>query len=197
MDAWQTILLTLGGNAVAIAVLGFLAKSLLEKLIVRDTRAFETDLKTKSDSTIERLKTELQLTTIEHQVRFSKLHEKRAEVITELYGYLVEALWEAESFLSLIEWNGEPTKKEKHSEANKKLVELYRYFDKNRIYIPKEICSSLDSLVKNVRSQVIKFGVWVGYENNQLTDDSHKQKMQIGILDGMLLRMRYQLQENA
>ena len=33
MDAWQTILLTLGGNAVAIAVLGFLAKSLLEKLI--------------------------------------------------------------------------------------------------------------------------------------------------------------------
>lgn len=47
MDAWQTILLTLGGNAVAIAVLGFLAKSLLEKLIVRDTRAFETDLKNK------------------------------------------------------------------------------------------------------------------------------------------------------
>jgi hypothetical protein len=37
------------------------------------------------DAEIERLKTSLQMTALEHQVRFSKLHEKRAKVIADLY----------------------------------------------------------------------------------------------------------------
>lgn len=176
METWQTILLAFGGNAALLAVLGVLGKSFLDKLIVRDTKQFESDLKAKSDATIEHLKTELQLRTIEHQVRFSRLHEKRAEVIAELYGYLVEALWEAESFLSPIEWAGEPTKKEKHNQAMNKLVELYRYFDKHRIYLPPEVCASLEALFLDVRSQVIKFGVWVRYEDHELSGDSYTKK---------------------
>lgn len=176
MEAWQTILLAFGGNAALLAVLGILGKSFLNKLIVRDTKQFESDLKAKSDATIEHLKNELQLRTIEHQVRFSRLHEKRAAVIADLYGYLVEGLWAAESFLSPMEWVGEPNKKEKHQQAMNQLVELYRYFDKNRIYLPPELCGSLEALVKNVRSQVIKFGVWVKYEDYQLTENSHRQK---------------------
>jgi hypothetical protein len=162
--------------AALLAVLGFLGKSILEKLIVRDTIQFEKDLQAKSDAAIENLKSELQLKTIEHQVRFSRLHEKRAEVIAELNGYLVEALWEAESFLSPMEWAGEPNKKEKHQQAMNKLVELYRYFDKHRIYLPNEVCTSLEDLIKNVRTQVIKFGVWVNYENYELTNNSKIQK---------------------
>lgn len=176
METWQTILLAFGGNAALLAVLGILGKSLLDKLIVRDTKQFENDLKAKSDAAIEHLKNELQIRTIEHQVRFSRLHEKRASVIAELYGHLVEALWEAESFLSPMEWAGEPNKKEKHQKAMNKLVELYRYFDKHRIYLPPEVCASLEALVQNVRSQVIKFGVWVRYEDYELTGDSHTKK---------------------
>ena len=176
METWQTILLAFGGNAALLAVLGVLGKSFLDKLIIRDTKQFESDLRAKSDAAIEHLRNELQLRTIEHQVRFSRLHEKRADVIAELYGHLVEALWEAESFLSPMEWVGEPNKKEKHQKAINKLVELYRYFDQHRIYLPPEVCASLEALVQNVRSQVIKFGVWVRYEDYELTGDSHTKK---------------------
>lgn len=176
METWQTILLALGGNAALLAVLGVLGKSFLDKLIVRDTKQFESDLKAKSDATIEHLKNELQLRTIEHQVRFSRLHEKRAEVIAELYGYLVEALWEAESFLSPMDWAGEPTKKEKHAQAINKMVELYRYFDKHRIYLPPEVCDSLHLLITNVRSQVNKFGVWVRLDDRDLSGESYTKK---------------------
>lgn len=176
MEIWQTILLAFGGNAALLAVLAVIGKSILDKLIVRDTKQFENDLKAKSDAAIENLKNELQLRTIEHQVRFSKLHEKRAAVIAELYGHLVEALWEAESFLSPIEWAGEPNKKEKHIQAMNKLVELYRFFDKHRIYLPFEVCASLETLVVDVRALVITFGVWVKYEDYELTDDSHTKK---------------------
>ena len=84
MDPWQTILLAAGGNVAFLAVLGWLGKSLLDKLIVRETKQFESDLKAKTDAAIEQLKSDLQIRSIEHQVRFSKLHEKRAVVIAEI-----------------------------------------------------------------------------------------------------------------
>ena len=176
MDTWQTILLALGGNAVFLAVLGFLGKSLLEKLIARDTKRFETDLKAKADAAIEQLRSDLQIRSIEHQVRFSRLHEKRATVIAELYGHLVETLWEAESFLSPMEWAGEPDKKAKHQTAMNKLVEFFRYFDKHRIYLPEELCVSLETLVLSVRSHVIEFGVFVRLDEESLNTHTHQQK---------------------
>lgn len=173
MEIWQTILIAFGGNAALLAVVGILGKSFLDKLILRDTKQFESDLKAKSDSAIEHLRNDLQLQAIEHQVRFSRLHEKRAAVIAKLYGHLVESLWKAESFLSPMEWAGEPKKKEKHKQAMSKLFELYCYFDKHRIYLPTEVCVILDELILNVRSHVIKFGVYTRYEEDQLTDNSY------------------------
>lgn len=176
METWQTILLAIGGNAALLAVLGVIGKSLLDKLIVRDTKQFESDLMAKSSATIEHLKNELQLKTIEHQIRFSRLHEKRADVIAELYGFFVEALWEAESFLSPMGWNGEPKKKEKHITAMNKLADLFRYFDKHRIYLPPELCSSLEQLVIEIRSLVIDFGVYFDFPESSLNDSTQQEK---------------------
>jgi triphosphoribosyl-dephospho-CoA synthetase len=58
MEAWETLLLAFGGNAVLLAVLVLLAKSLLEKILVRDTKQFETELKAKADAEIERIRSE-------------------------------------------------------------------------------------------------------------------------------------------
>lgn len=176
METWQTILLAFGGNAALLAVLGLLAKSLLEKLITRDTRRFEADLKAKSDAAIEHLRSDLQLRSIEHQVRFSRLHEKRASVIAELYGHLVETLSEAESFLSPMEWLGEPDKAEKHRIAMNKLVDFFRYFDKHRIYLPEEMCGSLEAVAMKVRSHIIEFGVYVGFNDQSMNDHTREQK---------------------
>ncbi|MCP3850383.1 MAG: hypothetical protein GY694_09125 [Gammaproteobacteria bacterium] len=166
METWQTILLAIGGNTVVLAVLGFLGKSLLEKLLARDTARFEADLKSKADVTIAQLKSELELKAIEHQIRYSKLHEKRANVVAELYSLLAEGLWEAESFLNPIEWNGETKKIDKYSIALEKLAEVYRYFDKHRIYLPDELCETLHDYVFNIRSYCFRFGVYLNEDRN-------------------------------
>lgn len=89
METWQIIiLLVLGGTP----VLKWFVKSLIEKMLAKDLERFRASLNSEANSTIERLKHELQLVSLEHQVRFSKLHEKRAEVIAELYGLLVEQI---------------------------------------------------------------------------------------------------------
>lgn len=72
MDPWQTILLAFGGNAALLAVLGWLGKSLLDKLIVRDTKQFESDLKAKADAEIERTKNELLRSVESYKVQLKK-----------------------------------------------------------------------------------------------------------------------------
>ncbi|MEY4751966.1 MAG: hypothetical protein RIQ60_4180 [Pseudomonadota bacterium] len=63
-------------NAALLAVLGWLGKSLLDKLIVRDTMQFESDLKAKTDAEIERTKNELL-----HSVESYKVQLKKSEFL--------------------------------------------------------------------------------------------------------------------
>lgn len=176
MEIWQTILLALGGNAALIAVLGWLAKSLVERHLAKDTEKFKSQLAAETNSTIERLKHELQLVTVEHQIRFSKLHEKRAEVIAELYSRLVEAYWASQNFVAIVEWSGEPSKEEKYVTAMNKTAEYFQFFDKHRIYLPEAVCELLETFVRNMRKKAIGFGVYVKYEDQHLPDHAMKRK---------------------
>jgi hypothetical protein len=181
METWKAILLAITGNTVAVAVLGYLAKSLLEKFIARDTKQFEVDLKAKADSTIEQLKNELQIRAIEHQVRFSKLHEKRAEVVAELYRRLRTALWAAEDFLSPMQWAGEPELPAKYATAFNSFGEAYRFFGEHQIYLPYNLCESLEKLIRDARQEVIRLGVWVRYDDNGMLEHAQKNKQETWI----------------
>ena len=103
--------------------------------------------------------------------------EKRATIIAEMKSVLAEAMWEAESFLSPMEFAGEPGKREKHMAAMTRLTEFFRYFDKNRIYLPVPLCQSMEKLVRDVRQHVIKFGVYVHLEEREpLLAHTQKEK---------------------
>jgi hypothetical protein len=83
MDPLTSLLVAIGANAAILAVLGFLARSLINSWLAKDLEKFKFELKSASDTAFESLKSDLQRAAFEHQVRFSKLHEKRAEVIAE------------------------------------------------------------------------------------------------------------------
>ena len=91
---WQevivTVFTTIGGGTVLLGTAAYLIKTALAQRLLLDAEGFKAQLKTSADVEIERLKVSLQMSALEHQVRFSKLHEKRAEVIAELYRRLVE-----------------------------------------------------------------------------------------------------------
>ena len=176
METWQTILIALGGNAAMLAVLAYLAKLFIGHRLSRDISSFQSELKATSDAAIERLKSDLQLHAIEHQVRFSRLHEKRATVIAELNSLLAEAMWAAENFFLAIKLPGEPSKREKYHATMTKLVELSRYFDKHRIYLSSEVIIPLEALVQKVRTLVTRFGVYLSWEEWQLQDPTRADK---------------------
>lgn len=176
MDLWQSILLAIGGNTILLAVLGWLAKSFVTGMLVKDARKFEADLKASGDAATKKLEHQLQLIAAEHQIRFSKFHEKQADVIAEAYRLLIQAYWSASSFASLTEWNGEPNKATKYAVALKQITELYRFFDLHRIYLPPEICQTLDDLITKMRGKVIDYGEFVNESEEELKTYYNDQK---------------------
>ena len=177
MDAWQSLLLAVGGNAALLAALAWLARSFGSQLLAKDLESFKASLSSASSEASERLKHELQIVAHEHQVRFSKLHERRAEVITSLYALLVEAQWSAQSFVSVVEWAGEPPKQEKYATAMNKFAEFFREFDKNRIFLPESVCLQLDEFLQGMRKRVIHFGVYI-QTNEYAPDHVIKEKLE-------------------
>ena len=164
MSPWEIALLALGGNAALIAAVAWLARSVMQNWLAKDVEAFKTALVREAALENERLRHDLHTQAIEHQVSFSKLHERRAEVVAEAYAKLVEAYWALQSFTSIVEWAGEPSKLEKYQEAMNKSGEYFRYFDKNRIFLPAALCQKLDTFMQGMRTEAVGFGVWVQTE---------------------------------
>jgi hypothetical protein len=144
MELWQALLVAFGGNATLLLVLGFLGRSVVKSVLAKD---------------LEEFKAKLALTTVEHQVRFSTLHEKRAEVLAELYKLLVRAVREAETFAFPVEMSGEPDRKQKFVNAFNSNNEYLRFFDEHRIYVSTELCTSLEEFGRRLRAPTIRLGV--------------------------------------
>jgi hypothetical protein len=162
MNAWNEILIAFGGNAVLLAVLGFLARSLFQTWLAKDMKKFEADLKNTADSELERLKFELkakgdasieqlrsqlQQSALEHQVRFSKLHERRARLIEKLYARLVAARMEGRRFIVTDAYNRDQQQQlEAIQRIGKTIQGVALFIDKHRIYFPEHICELLQKL---------------------------------------------------
>ena len=101
-----------------------------------------------SEVFLENQKYKLEVNKIEHQVKYSKLHEERAIVIKELY----ISLFDIESILSLIaaqnqldKWESSDITSEKM--VSKKYQETKVFLEKNRIYLKNELCEKIINLL--------------------------------------------------
>jgi hypothetical protein len=174
MSTFEEILIAFGGNATLLIVLGFLARSLMRTWLTKDIKKFEADLKSKADSELERLRqdlkfrgdasieqlrSELQQAAIEHQVRFSNLHEKRATLIADLYKRLVEAFWDCERFVFQI---GHREHQEEYLATHKRICDFYVFVETHRIYLPERVCASLANFISVLKKPVIDVYVYGG-----------------------------------
>jgi len=175
MEAWQSILLAIGGNTALIVVLAWLARSLVRNSLTRDLENYKSELALATQSATDRLRHDLQLVAQEHQVIFSKLQERRASVIGEAYGLLVEAYREGSRFTSPISF-GEPDKNREYVSAINTMAAFYDYFDKNRIYLPEPICEKIESLTKDMRSQVLRMGGYIQFNDDVLGPAAMQKK---------------------
>jgi hypothetical protein len=151
---WMTIAQNVGTFGVGTGILAILVKSLVVNSLNRDLEAYKSKLNTDLEAhkstmakDVEAFKSNLQLATIEHQVRFSKLHDKRAQVIQDLYGKLVALDTVIHSLLKRLQKVGEATLEEKVREYGRLHNELNEFFLPNRIFFSSETCRVIDNLL--------------------------------------------------
>jgi hypothetical protein len=177
------VVTALGGEALFLAAAGWLVKTLISHRLTKEADEFKTELQSRADQfkvqlqsnanvEIERLKASLQLVATEHQIRFAKLHEKRALVIAELYTHLVEAPAHAGKFIFQNVRDAEEAAK-----ANTKMLELYRFINLNRIYFPEAVCGLLDKFESTVRKSVLTVDIYwtrIEYPNAATREEQNK-----------------------
>jgi hypothetical protein len=168
MVGWRGLLLILAGQT---GLLVWLGKKLITQLFEKDADKNRASLKLEGDTQIERLKNSLQMLAYERQVRFSKLHERRADKIADLYKLLNEVPAVAAGFILM-----EPKNYERQKIAENKILELYRFIEENRIYFPVHVCDLLDKFSNKLRKSVIFVGVYWGvpYPTEKTTQDQRQ-----------------------
>ncbi|MGA2138909.1 MAG: hypothetical protein ABSH14_08620 [Verrucomicrobiia bacterium] len=130
------IVASLGGGAVIVfALSNWIGKVWADRLMASE--------KAKHDAALELLRADIRKAAFESEIRFSKLHEKRAEVIADLYSKLVEFVAAAEQFL----YGGASIDPEKHRLYVERQKEFYDTFNRNRIYFPTALCNALSDFI--------------------------------------------------
>jgi len=85
---------------------------------------------------------------------------------------LVAATWHTESFASPLD--DEDAKRKQYGVALDGITEYFRFFDQHRIFLPAELCPSLEELAKKLRYPTIMFGTYLSIEHP--TDKTVEEK---------------------
>jgi hypothetical protein len=98
--------------------------------------------------------------SLEHQVRFSRLHEKTAQTISELYSNLIDVIDVSARFALSGSFAPPPEDADSYERAVDKQRQLYKSLEQNRLYLPQEIFSMVMGLLDQLRKQVDNTGLW-------------------------------------
>lgn len=148
-----------------------LIKALLSTRLERETEAFKAELKRNADIEIERLKSSLQIAALEHQVRFSKLHEQRVDVISQLSKEIVEVPDVVKEFVLM-----RPKDKESLMQARERTAGLDHLIQTNRIILPGSVCILLDELSTKLWEVIATQVYWT---NKDLAPELQREKVHV------------------
>ena len=147
------LLRDLGLFGLAVAALGWVAKTLGQHFIDQRFSVFESELnlvaqqqKLALDQDLERHKSDLNL----EYIKRSRIHEQRLEVMSHLYELLVELDETMQEVTALLKTGTGEDRETRRQREMKEAHEAYRafrhYFTRNRILLSEDTCSLVERL---------------------------------------------------
>ena len=123
--------------------------------------SYKMDLSAQLAEKIEPLKSELTKNNISYQIEYGHLHQKRGEVILELYQKLQElhgamAHWTARMH-PIIE-DAEKEAEERHVRVSRALNDFQYYYIAHKLFFAKSFCKSIDDIFESYWKLAYDFG---------------------------------------
>lgn len=116
-------------------------------------------MKYDADLTIEQVRSRLSVTVKEHELRFSKLTEKRADVITETYASLKNLHRSLAEYTSIIEFPNMPSRESRGKAARDYHQKFFDHFLTNDIFLPKATANKINEINKKMALAFNEFHV--------------------------------------
>jgi hypothetical protein len=135
-------------------------------------------LKEELQRDLEGLKHQLTLVAQEHQIQFAKLHEKRAEVVVELYFLMEDANIHMRLFARVLELKGKgKSTAEKvnhwHNTTKEKCQKLFDFARRNKLYFGEATAGMIEHLVFSIQEPSLMFGIVGGIPSDECESDDN------------------------
>jgi len=155
---YQEILTVFGGYIVLPIFVAYLFKTATGHWLSKSVDLYKSQLESQTQQEIESFKNELRRSAFEHETRFKRLDERRAEVVAEIYRQLSVVVREADSCLRFpMPQFAEVVHDENFKKAHNALIEFHDYYDAHRIYLESNIVAKLDELCNTTWACVARY----------------------------------------
>jgi hypothetical protein len=148
-------------TSVALAAVAWLARSIVTHWLSKDVEAYKTRLKADSDVALERVRSELQIIAARRSVEYSRIHEKRLEIISALAGKINAFHERVSAYVAVFEWAGGPSKEERRKVAFEAFAEFDEYFRPRRFFFPKHTVKKIEDFRAGLHKISIDFMLFV------------------------------------
>lgn len=160
---WQTLLAVIGTGTAIITIVAWVVKSIINHFLSRDIQAYKNKLKIESEFEIEKFKNNLRVASIEHEIRFSKLHEKQAIIIAELYSRINIAVKSVNHLLSPLGFSLSSIGGIDRTDVAKKTIEhvtdFLDYYEKHKFYLNDKLCKLMEVFVEEIRIPTFEYSI--------------------------------------
>jgi len=154
------MLVAFGGQAMLLAALAFLIKRFINHSLEKDLERYKGDLRAAADTSLEHTKALLQRAAAEHQIRFTSLHERRAQVLADLYERLAELFYAVQELATSPVPPSASIPEGRYATAMAKLVDANHFYQTRRIFLPERACLHVESFIQSLGFSAAEIGVY-------------------------------------
>ena len=169
MDILIYIFSAIGISAVAIPLAAWLAKKLIDSRISKDIELFKNEIKKNSDLELEYFKAGLQRTLKNNEIATSWLHEKRANLIIDLYSSLVDLNNFTRVLLGIFSTRNPSEIRSNTLEAVERVENLYDRYLKARIFLSEPTCKTIEAVLEALQDPTTTYYTFLKvYDDDEL-----------------------------
>ncbi len=171
---WEIITNTFTIVAAGSGLIVYLAKTISTHLLTRDVERFRAELKASHDTAIEHLRADLRIQAFERETTFSRLHDKRVQVIEELYRRIAAVSLAMNRLMTQIQVKEGPSLEEQEQKAGNAADDFLEYYLHHQIYFDQTLCDRLQAFNEKL------YAGWVAFQMSKsptIDSETHRNKI--------------------
>lgn len=142
-----------------------------------DTETFRHNLSFEA----EKFRHELNKTSVEHQIKYSKLYEERGQIIKSIYKLLLELEDTLSNLTTRFQGPDWITDTERDTKTNESILNLRIHLEQNRIFFSTELCDKIESILAD--SHTIRVEMFIAKKDEQRNDNYNRRGIDLSIED--------------